>query len=245
MNTKIDEFSRYEFKYVLRAGKAQLIEDEIRNFMYYDKFVESLPDQRYPVRSLYFENNISSNFYEKVDGLKTRRKFRLRTYTSDANDEKEIFFELKGKHNERTYKQRVRIDENDLAIFENPNRAFELLDLYPAADFIETYVFEAFRKQLRPMVLVDYMRRPYVSDYDTNFRVTIDSGLRSCASQRLRTGDHQFRACIAGHSVIEVKFHRRIPLWFHRLIQTYDLRRVSISKFVVGMKTCDLAIDLS
>ena len=33
----------------------------------------------------------------------------------------------------------------------------------------------------------------------------------------------------------EVKFDRSIPLWFHRIIQSYNLRRESISKFVLGM----------
>jgi hypothetical protein len=44
---------------------------------------------------------------------------------------------------------------------------------------------------------------------------------------------------------MEVKFHRRIPAWFHRILQTYNLDRVSISKFVLGMSSTGLAIDLS
>ena len=47
------------------------------------------------------------------------------------------------------------------------------------------------------------------------------------------------------YKIMEVKFFRRIPLWFHRLIQKYNLKRVSISKFVVGMKFLGYAEDLS
>jgi len=42
---------------------------------------------------------------------------------------------------------------------------------------------------------------------------------------------------------LEVKFFRRIPPWFHRIIQAYDLRRLSISKFARGMEVCGFAED--
>ena len=36
---------------------------------------------KYLVRSLYFDNNIFTNFKEKIDGIKNRHKFRIRTYS--------------------------------------------------------------------------------------------------------------------------------------------------------------------
>ena len=42
-----------------------------------------------------------------------------------------------------------------------------------------------------------------------------------------------------------LQFKRRIPSWFHRLVQSYQLRRVSISKYCEGMITSGLAVDLS
>lgn len=245
MTIKIDEFARYEFKYVLRASKAELIESQVQNFMYYDSFIENIPGNQYPVRSLYFENDIRSNFYEKTDGLKSRRKYRLRTYSSGNDPSTGIFFEEKGKHNERTYKRRIKINPEHLILFEQTDRAFELLPLHPGIDLIETFIFDSERKNLKPCAIVDYLRRPYVSDYDMNFRVTFDRDLRANASSVLLQDVPAFRECIAGYTILELKFHRRIPRWFHHLIQTYDLRRQSISKFVVGMKTCELAVDLS
>ena len=44
---------------------------------------------------------------------------------------------------------------------------------------------------------------------------------------------------------MEIKFDRRLPKWFHRLIQTYELERLSVSKFCLGMEATGLAFDYS
>ncbi|MBT6601641.1 MAG: VTC domain-containing protein [Nitrospina sp.] len=49
----------------------------------------------------------------------------------------------------------------------------------------------------------------------------------------------------AGFTILEVKFHRRIPAWFHRIIQVHNLRRVSFSKFCKGMEATGQVVDLS
>ena len=51
-----------------------------------------------------------SNFFEKVDGMKTRRKYRLRTYGKSLEENAPIFFEVKGRNLERTYKKRMNVD---------------------------------------------------------------------------------------------------------------------------------------
>ena len=49
--------------------------------------------------------------------------------------------------------------------------------------------------------------------------------------------------CIPGNDILEVKFDLNIPPWFHRIIQNYQLKRISVSKFVLGMETTNLAHD--
>ena len=51
--------------------------------------------------------------------------------------------------------------------------------------------------------------------------------------------------CKSGLTILEVKFERSIPLWFHRIIQSYNLRRQSISKFVLGMCYAKLGTETS
>ena len=81
----IQSFSRYEFKYILSKNKADKIENEIKHFMVLDKNAIKKANNKYFVRSLYFDNPINSNFYEKVDGMQIRKKFRIRSYSNYKN----------------------------------------------------------------------------------------------------------------------------------------------------------------
>ncbi len=243
---EIENFARYEFKYLLDLNMRGAIEADVAQFMRYDGYVSEELDNQYMVRSLYFDTPRSENYYEKIDGVKNRHKYRLRTYADEFRQGLPIFLEEKGRHNERTYKHRIEVDFNELAMFLNPDRGFELLKCHPTSPFIEGFVFQVVRKRLAPVVLVDYLRRPYTSNYDINFRVTFDGDLRAKPSGHIfPDGREQWLSCDAGYTIMEVKFHRRIPAWFHRILQAQNLTRLSISKFCRGMEVADLAEDLS
>lgn len=247
-NTKdqIEHFFRYEFKYILRADVCKHIESEISHFMRYDGHVHSELENRYHVTSLYFDNPSSSNYYEKIDGLRTRTKFRIRTYGPKFEKGLPIFLELKGRRIDRVFKHRVPILYEDLPLFLDPVEYFKLLSLYPGNWLVHRFVFEVTRKKLTPVVLVEYLRRPYTCDFDLNFRATFDSELKTARSSKLFLDeDGNWISCLAGYSILEIKLHRRIPKWFHRILQANNFRRLSISKFCKGMESCNIAMDLS
>ena len=239
--------SRYEFKYILNKKTSDQIEKEARNFMIYDGHVKKELNNKYFVRSLYFENNFSSNFYEKVDGMKIRRKYRLRTYSNFFDPKVPIFFEVKGRISERTYKKRINIKNKYLNLFLSQGQNFNLLDLYPNNEMIINFIFDSFRKNLKPLILVDYKRRPYINKFGLYFRLTFDTNLLSSKTNNLFSNDKysSWLECKAGYTILEVKFDRSIPAWFHRIIQCYNLKRRSISKFVLGMSSSGLARETS
>jgi hypothetical protein len=243
---KTQKFARYEFKYLLNQRAREQIEAEIEHFMTYDGFAHTEHDNSYFVRSLYFDNSWASHYYEKIDGNKTRHKFRLRTYGRSPTPGVPVFLEKKGRHNQRTYKERTSVEAKHIDIFLDENRHVELLELYPDIPLIEGFVFDSIRRNLSPKVLVDYQRRPYTSPFDTNFRLTFDSNLLAFASNRLfpTSAENGFN-CVPGWTILEVKFHRRIPAWFHRILQAHDMSRISISKFCVAMEATGQALDLS
>ena len=238
---------RYEFKYILNKKTSDQIEKEAQNFMIYDGHVKKELNNKYFVRSLYFENNFSSNFYEKVDGMKIRRKYRLRTYSNFFDPKVPIFFEVKGRILERTYKKRINIKNKYLNLFLSQSQNFNLLNLYPNNEMIRNFIFDSFRKNLKPLILVDYKRRPYINKFGLYFRLTFDTNLLSSKTNNLFSNDKysSWLECKAGYTILEVKFDRSIPAWFHRIIQCYNLKRRSISKFVLGMSSCGLARETS
>tara|TARA_B100001063_G_scaffold247388_1_gene294189 strand:- start:8995 stop:9750 length:756 start_codon:yes stop_codon:yes gene_type:complete len=241
------EFSRFEFKYILNEEIKNKIEKQVKEFMKFDGFVHTDLSDSYFVRSLYYDSPSSSNFYEKIDGIKKRKKFRLRTY--DKTFEKSpVFIEQKGRNVNRVYKLRTNIDKNDIDKFYLADDFEYLINNYGDKKIINEFITDKVKRNISPVVLVDYIRRPYVSDYDMNFRITFDSHIMSRPSKNLfpeKADNENFKKCLPGYTILEVKFHRKVPAWFHKIIMVYNLERVSVSKFVLGMKTSKIAIDLS
>ena len=239
-----EEFSRYEFKYLLDAELCARIEEEISAFMRYDGYAHEELGNAYIVRSLYFDDPSRTHYYEKIDGQLDRKKYRLRTYAHDDDGVVPIFLEMKGRYNQRVYKRRARIAREELGAFLDPLKLASIAQ-GDSSEFLEGFLFSSLRRRLAPVVLVDYIRRPYVSDYDMNFRVTFDSELRACATDKLfPDATPSWNLCEPGRTIVEIKFNRRIPAWFHRIVQAYGLRRLSISKFCRGMEVNGLAARL-
>ena len=236
-------FSRFEFKYVLALAQRR----ELGYFMALDPHVSRQRRQKYFVRSLYFDAAAYTCYYEKTDGVMQRRKYRIRTYTDDRDEDCAVFLEVKGRYNALVYKHRVELPRSVIGSLEAGRGALtEDIARLGGADNVATgFLYDSLRMRLRPLMLIDYERRPYVSKYAPDFRVTFDDNLSSTVTDRLfnRPTDRK-RVFLPGYCVVEVKFKRHIPAWFHRLTQSYELRRVSVSKYCRGMERMGLADNL-
>lgn len=234
-------FSRFEFKYIINKNLSKKIQEEIKNFTISDYF--SKKNEKYLVRSLYFDNNIFSNFNEKIDGIKNRHKFRIRTYAGEENKSIPIYLEMKGRDNQRTFKNRTKIKFEDINNFCDNKNLFTLKKKYSKNKLIDQFIFDSYKKKILPKVVVDYNRQALLSKNGLYFRLTFDSDIKSCSSQNLFEKEYEWKLCIPGNDILEVKFDLNIPPWFHRIIQNYQLKRISVSKFVLGMESTNLAHD--
>ncbi len=240
-------FARFEFKYVLAKDLRDEVESELKYFLDFDPFVENRPHHQYLVRSLYFDDPYYTAFFDKIDGLHTRSKFRVRTYTDNPDDDTPYFLEIKGRHNNLVFKHRdivktvsggIKEKGDDLAAF--------LLKHVPESPLRTQFEYEIHKKRIRPVALIDYFRRPYISKYDPEFRLTFDEQLQGTVTKSMfPSSTDRCRNLIPGYTVMEVKFRRHIPSWFHRIIQSYNLWRVSLSKICEGIETLELAVNLS
>ena len=238
-------FSRYEFKFILSKNKADSIENEIKHFMVLDKNAIKKANKKYFVRSLYFDNPL--NFYEKVDGMKIRKKFRIRSYSNFKNSKNPIFLEMKGRRNQRTYKVRTIIKPNNINLLLDKKKFQILKKIYSNNEVINSFIYESLRKKIEPKVIVDYFRRPYVNKFGLLFRLTFDSNILSSPSKDIFYNSKflNLKECMAGNTVLELKFERSIHPWFHRLIQNYNLKRLSVSKFSIGMERSGFGSETS
>lgn len=238
-------FARFEFKYILSAAKRKAVESDLLYFLEFDPFVADREGYTYFVRSLYYDDPGYSAFHDKIDGLKSRYKFRIRTYSRSHEDNAPIFLEIKGRHNNLVFKHRTPIQlQAGRKRIKGSCLTSELLATAEKSSVRDQFEYDTYRKSLRPVALIDYQRRPYVSKYDPNFRITFDDELSATKTTSLFPGrDVAPRRVLAGHTVIEVKFRHHLPAWFHQVIQAHELRRISISKIVSGMETLNMAHD--
>ena len=241
---KVEEhFLRYEFKYILNQSLKNQIEEELSYFMQLDPFVQKCKDKKYVVRSLYFDDPFNTFYYEKTDGLMHRQKFRVRTYATEYNQDIPLMLEVKGRYNNFVYKHRIKLEHNSIDIGD----MFRLLLPLEKIDnpIAKQFIYDKYRKNIRPVMLIDYQRRAYKSKYDQEFRVTFDGELYATQTKELFPKDSIYRRkLIDGYTIMEVKFLKHVPLWFHRIILKYELNRTSISKYCTGMESTSLIENL-
>ncbi len=232
-------FARFEFKYILRLEKRLAVEEELKYFLQFDPFVVDRPGNRYTVRSHYYDDSSYSAFHDKIDGLHSRYKFRIRTYASDPGDRVPMFIEIKGRHNNLVFKNRAPVERDgaDWSRLRGSALTEAILERAEADPVVDQFRFDLVRKRLKPVALIDYRRRPYLSKYDPTFRLTFDEALSAQDADCVFPGvANSSKKILAGYTVLEVKFRHHLPSWFHRIIQSYELRRVSISKICAGME---------
>lgn len=221
-------FGRFEFKYLLTPRIRALLEQELRDFMEIDPFCRDRPEQNYRVRSLYFDDPAFHAYYEKTDGLLNREKYRLRTY--DAPGSAPCYLEIKGRQNHYSYKHRSPLDA-PLQRMIARRQWSALTGAQTGSSVIQRFAAVACRRNLLPQVVVEYTRRPYVGRRDYRFRATFDSAILGRRSPSLDNLAAPSAPVLRQMTVLEIKFEHALPVWFQRLIGTYELRRVSISKY--------------
>ena len=144
-----------------------------------DPYVAQKQNLKYFVRSLYYDNDLMTHYNDKVDGLKTRSKFRLRTYTNGDDKQCAIFLEIKGRNNNLVVKHRTPLElpSNDLLKGKGLDITKQIKKYAKESEVLSTFQYDLFRKRIKPVMLIDYYRRPYVSKLDPEFRVTFDEQL--------------------------------------------------------------------
>ena len=94
---------RYEYKFYVHRHKIPLLRNIILTKLRLDPNVNP-KKKHYTVRSIYFDSIELKHYYEKIGGLKHRKKVRLRGYDYDPNST--VFFEVKRKFEEPGIKNR-------------------------------------------------------------------------------------------------------------------------------------------
>jgi len=196
----------------------------------------------YTVRSIYYDTSRIQCYYEKVEGIKTRKKFRIRGYNAQATGSV-VYLEIKRKHIDFIAKDRAPLMYSELPeLFTERNIDDHILsygDNGAEKESARHFLYHYFCHRLRPIVLITYDREAYFSKFDDSLRITIDKNLRSSMFPKLDDlfDESQAISAMRKHVVLEVKFFGGLPAWVLALIEKYSLQRMAISKYAICLES--------
>ncbi len=224
-------FNRYELKYVIHWSVADALKESICSYVSRDPHAGD--DGLYHISSLYFDSPDLTCFWEKVEGIKYRRKLRLRTY-GDGSDGY-AFVEIKQRIDKTVQKRRVRCELAPAmeAIYDPALMLQQLPGDRVTAEAL--YLVETMG--LEPKVVVSYHREAFMGVYEDGLRITYDTNLRY-RDRDLRIGgslgeDKYFLT--PEFVIVEVKFNERVPLWLCSHLNRLSMVGQRVSKYCAAV----------
>lgn len=215
---------RFELKYIINKKDALFLKQRLLNVMDVDALATG-GTNGYTISSLYFDDLDSTAYFEKLDGVLYRTKYRIRVYDYDDSF---IRLERKLKHENMTSKDQTRISKEQFYDIINGNIAFTDDKLY------NEFVKDMKLKNLKPSVIVEYKRLALTYPF-SDVRVTFDSNIRSglynydLFSPELNTYSVQDPDKV----VLEVKFNDYLPEHISMILTTIPSFRQAVSKFAL------------
>lgn len=241
---------RYEFKYIVPNQLLIPLREFIQPFVELDEYVSDGKKVHYTVRSVYFDSPSFDFYYEKVEGIKNRKKVRLRGYDENGPDDI-VFLEIKRKYDIPIIKYRAPlIYKNAIKIFQEQNLNGFALDKFSNMEGYNNskrFFYQVFSRNLRPVVLVVYEREPYLSKFDKTIRITFDKNLRGLGYPSLENlySENGLNPALPGSFIMEVKFNKTFPNWLNPAISRFGLKKQSASKYVITMDSARVVRNLT
>lgn len=229
---------RIEYKYLVPTSELERLRGKIAAHVRPDSYAAGRRDHTYVVRSLYFDTSRFDFYNEKIEGLRKRKKIRVRGYNDYAPGDR-VFMEIKRKHDSSISKNRAPVPYDDLAyLIESGD-----LDAYAVRrgddggvrENAERFLFHIKNLALEPVVLIVYDREAYHYRFNDDLRITFDKHLRSASRVSVdglyREGD--FIDALPNYFILEVKTRGSFPPWLTHTIASLELQRRALSKYTI------------
>lgn len=224
-----DQKYRHELKYLVSAAQIPLLKTRIASLMQRDPHAGK--DGIYTIRSLYFDDYCNRCYYENENGTDPREKYRIRIYN---HSDQKISLECKRKERGKTLKTAcplTRQQTEQLIHGEPPMVTEEIPPL------LRKFAVEMKTRRLRPVVIVEYERTPYIYK-NGNVRVTFDTQIASSSNVEDFFSETLSKRPVmpVGQQLLEVKFDEYLPDFIYRNLNLNRLQQTAFSKFYLCRK---------
>lgn len=216
---------RNEWKYFLPEWEYEALKKRFDVVMEHDPNVK---DGIYMIRSLYFDDYWNSAYEQKMAGVFARKKYRIRVYNCE---DKVIKLERKLKNGNYIYKESASLTREETEKILDGDYEFLLKS---GKSLCQEFYFECIANCLRPRVIVDYEREPYIMDMG-EVRITFDSHVRAAAGNFdiFDPGLPSYEVLDPGRVILEVKFTEFLPKVVKDLLPSSNDEFSAISKYTL------------
>ncbi len=236
--TAVRSFNRFELKYLLTSSQANAFRDDLVHHVDLDPHAG--PTGSYPLASLYYDTDDHRFYWEKIDGIKFRRKLRIRSYHPAPEPATTVFVEIKQRVNRVTQKRRV-VTSLAEALALCSSGIIPEHDPRDSATFDEIAAMTLYY-DLHPTVITLYEREAFLGrEADPGLRITFDNDIRYRAADLDLTSPGPGRPAInPTWLVMEVKVNERIPFWLTELVARHDCELIRISKYCQSLEAAEV-----
>ncbi|MDE7358964.1 MAG: polyphosphate polymerase domain-containing protein [Lachnospiraceae bacterium] len=220
---------RHEYKYRIDARQKAVLQLRAQGVLERDAHAGA--DGEYLIRSLYFDSPDDVCFFENENGDDPREKYRIRFYNCDTS---RISLECKAKTRGMTKKTACPLTFDQCMQF----MAGGIPEPEREVSTRQTAMFTQMQlKCLRPVVIVQYSRMPFVCGVG-NVRVTFDDCIVSSndIAGFLRPEIPLRSVLGTGESILEVKWDELLPAYIKEQLALDSLQWMSFSKYYLCRK---------
>ncbi len=227
--------NRFEIKFLVPHTRIPRIVEEIEPYVYRDPNWED--EFGYPVHSVYWDSEGLALFWEKIEGIKYRRKLRFRRYGNGDL----LFVEIKQRLDRTLEKRRarLRVTEAEKLFGLAADDLAGTRDTPPASDdtIVREALFLKYSYKLRPRMAVSYRRRAFFGTFEPDLRITFDRRVQYDQSINGITKQSETGKYIVDPRLIimEIKFADRAPKWLCKLVSRNDLQMTRLSKYCTAV----------
>ncbi len=219
---------RKELKYYI--NKLQLEEINKRLSFLLSKDEHTTQEGNYFIRSLYFDDYKNTSYYQVLNGISKREKYRIRYYNYDTSY---ISLEKKEKTNAMVNKSTLEITKNQAKDLIEGKLCINKQNDKLLNEFILKTKFYGYK----PVIIIDYNRISYIYKAG-NVRITLDYNLSMDynINNFFEKNNPKIPIIEKNMGILEVKYDEILPNYIDWLLNINNLERTSYSKYLNAQK---------
>lgn len=220
---------RHELKYIVSGAQVRMLQNRIEHLLPRDPNADEAGG--YSIRSLYFDDYANRCFYENENGTDPREKFRIRIYNRSTE---RITLECKRKEHGMTLKTSCPLTVEQTRKLMAGKVLPDVAEQPPVLQKLTT---EMLMRRMRPVVIVEYQRIPYVYK-NGNVRITLDLNVASSGDVGAFLEEEIARRPVmpAGRQLLEIKYDEFLPDFIYNNLQLENLQQTAFSKYYLCRK---------